>query len=189
MDLMQAIYDSGDIKWLIPALVGALIVVIGLFRLLFVERVGWALALVIVFGGALSAVSAVEDIPFRTVGGSGSASGNAGGIDPETVAAVGEAGEKLNAAVSANTRAIEGVQSAIGEIRAFTEVLAVASREQGGPVALTDAEIDRYKSGMDVHLTQTSAAIGRSKEAELEAVRTLGNLDQAIREKLQAPTQ
>ncbi len=187
MELLQTIYDSGDIKWLIPALVGGLIVVMGLFRLLFVERVGWALALVIVFGGALSAVSAVEDIPLRAIGSSGVASGS--GIDTETVAAVGEAGEKLNAAVSANTRAIEGVQSAIAEIRTFTEVLAVASREQGGPVAVTDDEINRFKSGMEVHLTQTSAAIGRSKEAELEAVRTLGNLDQAIREKLQATAQ
>ena len=181
MELLQTIYDSGDIKWLIPALVGALIVFLGLIRLLFSETIGWALAFLIIFGGALSGVSVVSNMSFAKMQ---IASGPASGIDAGTAAAVGAAGEKLKQAISANTEAIEGVQSAVAEIRSFTEMLAVASNAALGDVALTTDEITGYKSGVQTLLTESSAAIARSKDAEIEAVRTLDALNEEIQKKL-----
>jgi len=177
VDLLQTVYESGDIKWLIPAMVGALIVLLGLIRMLFSESVGWALAMLIVFGGVLSGVSVITK-----------ASVGKEGFGLETVAALGDAGEKLKDAVSANTQAIEGVQSAVSEIRTFTEMLAAASSEAQGDLALTSAEIARYKSGVETRLAETSAAISRSREAELEAVRNLDILNQAIQQQRLVPT-
>jgi hypothetical protein len=54
---------------------------------------------------------------------------------------------------------------------------------------LTSSEIARYKSGVDTRLSETSAAISRSKEAELEAVRNLGILNEAIRQQRVLPAQ
>ena len=176
MDLLQAVYESGDIKWLIPAMVGGLIVLLGLVRMLFSDAVGWALAMLIIFGGVLSGVSVITKASFGKED-----------FGLETVAAVSEASERLKDAVSANTDAIEGVQSAISEIRSFTEMLAAASSEAQGDLALTSSEIARYKSGVDIRLSETSAAISRSKEAELEAVRNLGILNEAIRQQRVLP--
>ena len=178
MDLLQTFYESGDIKWLIPAMVGALIVLLGLIRMLFSESVGWALAMLIVFGGVLSGVSVITK-----------ASVGKEGIGLETVAAVGEASAKLKDAVSANTQAIEGVQSAISEVRTFTEMLAAASSEAQGDLALTNVEIARYKSGVESRLTESSAAIARSREAELEAVRKLDRVAQASEQQRMVPLQ
>ncbi len=184
MDLLQTVYDSGDIRWLIPAMVGALIVLLGLIRLLFSETIGWALAFLIIFGGALSGVSVVSNLSFAKAQFAGPPTTT--GIDVETVAAVGAAGEKLKQAISANTEAIEGMQSAVTEIRSFTEMLAVASNAALGDVALTSDEIAGYKSGVETLLTESGAAIVRSKDAELEAVRTLDVLNQQIQKKIQA---
>lgn len=166
MEFLQSLYDSGDVRWIVPVVVGVVIVLMGLVRLLFVERVGWALAVLIVFGGALSAVAAFENLPLGM-------SEKQEAVQ-RTAAAVGRAGAHLNAAVSANTRAIESLRSAAGEVRTFAEILAVASREQGGPVAVTDDEIAGFKAGIDSHLGETDAAIDRSRQAGLDAVRILG---------------
>lgn len=178
MDLLQAFFDSGDIKWLIPAMVGALIVLLGLIRMLFSESVGWALAFLIVFGGVLSGVSVITKASFGKEG-----------FGVETVAALGEASEKLKDAVSANTQAIEGVQSAVAEIRTFTEMLAAAGSEVQGDLALTEVEIARYKDGLENRMAETSAAIARSRAAELEAVRNLDILSQSIEQQRLAPVQ
>ncbi|HMB48073.1 MAG TPA: hypothetical protein VKN63_07335 [Afifellaceae bacterium] len=179
MDFLNSVFESGDIKWMIPALVGALIVLLGLVRLLFSETVGWALALLIVFGGVLSGVSVIAHMP----------PGASPGLDVKTAAVAGEAGGKLKDAIRANTQAIERVQSAVSEIRAFTEMLAAATSEVQGDLALTSVEIDRYKGDVETLLTDTTAAIDRSKDAEQEAVRTLDTLNQTIQAKLREPAQ
>ena len=126
MELLESVYESGDIKWIVPAAIGALIVLFGLVRLLFSESVSWALAFLIVFGGVLSGASVITK-----------ASIGQDGFGIETVAALGEAGQKLKDAVSANTEAIEGMQSAISEIRTFAEMLAAGITIPGSIAAIT----------------------------------------------------
>lgn len=178
MELLQSVYESGDIKWMVPAAVGALIVLFGLVRLLFSESVGWALALLIAFGGILSGVSVITK-----------ASLNQDGFGIETVAALGEAGQKLKDAVSANTEAIEGIQSAITEIRTFAEMLAAAGSEAQGDLALTDSEVARFRDGLENSLSGTRLAITRSRDAETEAVRNLEIVNRAVEQQRILPVQ
>ena len=56
------------------------------------------------------------------------------------------------------------------------QLTAVASREQGGPVAVTNEEITRFKSALEGHLGEVGDALDRSRQAENDAVQILGSL-------------
>jgi len=178
VELLESVYESGDIKWMVPAATGALIVLFGLVRLLFSESVSWALAFLIVFGGVLSGASVITK-----------ASIDQDGFGIETVAALGEAGQKLKDAVSANTEAIEGMQSAISEIRTFAEMLAAAGSETQGELALTDTEIARFRDGLEKSVSDTRLAINRSRDAETAAVRNLEIVTRAVEQQRILPVQ
>ncbi len=172
---------SGDLVWLIPAAVGATIVVVALLRLLVSRRNAWALSLLVAFGGVLSALSLIAKVNF-----------GADGFSVETVAAVRDASAELGNAVGANTQAIADIRTAVAELQELSAGLAdglvsansvTGSIRGTGDVTMSADAITKLNRTIVETLSKAETSIEASKAAELNALRNIETLNRLIEQR------
>ena len=181
MEGQSASVVSGDLVWLIPAVVGAGIVVVGLARLLFSRRSVWALIVLIAFGGVLSGLSLIAKARLGP-----------DGFAIETVAAVRDASAELQNAVSGNTQAIADIRAAVADLQELSAGLASGLASAGGvtgsipgtgEVAMSAEAITQLNRTIAETLSRAETSLEASKAAELNAAGKIEALDRLIGER------
>ncbi len=160
---------SGNLVWMIPAVIGGAIVSIALLRLLFPRHATWALAFLVAFGGVLSGLSLITRVDFGT-----------SGFSLETVAAVRDTSDELKIAIGANTDAIEGIKNAVKEIQTLSTRVATSITRGTSGTAITGPAISQINRDITISLSRAATSIEASKAAELKALQNIEKLDQLI---------